>query len=259
MSMRRFHAASLMVLLAGALTAHAGEAPAPPVQVERRDLKGDDTPYLRFLHANRDFLRGRLDLLRQQSLPIDGQARALSERELFLQRILADIAAARDSLRTESALLADSTAVATQLADLARLANRLDLMDRQLDAQGQRLRDLDALLRGEQETALIVLLKGLPAGFEPPGLSIRDVDGASWQVTLDAGQRAALRRGGLVQVLHEYVEPREHRLEFSFGGTGLLKVLADAPLDRLTLLQLDLSALRSDADLSGITATIWQD
>jgi hypothetical protein len=132
-------------------------------------------------------------------------------------------------------------------------------MDRQLDAQGQRLRDLDTLLRGEQETALIVLLKGLPAGFEPPGLAIRDTDGASWQVALDAGQRAALRRGGLVQVLHEYVEPRLHRLEFSFGGTGLLEVLAEAPRDRLTLLQLDLSALRSDADLSGISATIWQD
>jgi hypothetical protein len=132
-------------------------------------------------------------------------------------------------------------------------------MDRLLDRQGERLRDLDSLLRGEQETALIVLLKGLPAGFEPEGLSIADADGPSWQVALDAGQRAALRRGGLVQVLHEYVEPRSHRLAFSFGGTGRLEVLADAPRDQLTLLQLDLTAVDSAADLSGVTAKIWQD
>ncbi len=257
--MHRAPLAVLLLLLAGAAPSRAQEAPAAPVRVERKAIDDGDTPSLRFLHANRDFLRGRLDLLRQRALPIDGQAQALSERELFLQRILAEIEAARDSVRAESALLMDGAAGTTQLTDLARLADRLDLMDRQLDAQGQRLRDLDTLLRGEQETALIVLLKGLPAGFEPPGLAIRDADGASWQVALDAVQRAALRRGGLVQVLHEYVEPRLHRLEFSFGGTGLLEVLAEAPRDQLTLLQLDLSALRSDADLSGITATIWQD
>ncbi len=255
--MRLARLVALLILVAGAAPLRAEEA--APVRVERTDSKGSDTPYLRFLHANRDFLRGRLDLLRQRALPLDGEAQALSERELFLQRILGEIAAARDSVQAESALLGSGPAGATQIADLARLADRLDLMDRQLDAQGQRLRDLDALLRGEQETALIILLKGLPAGFEPPGLAIRDEDGGSWQVALDAGQRAALRRGGLVQVLHEYVEPRLHRLEFSFGGSGLLEVLAEAPRDRLTLLQLDLSGLHSAADMSGITATIWQD
>lgn len=257
----------MALLIAGAAAPARGEelpapeppAPAAPVRVERRDLDAPDAPSLRFLRANRDFLRARLDLLRQRELPIDGQARALSERELFLRRILAEIEAARDSLRTQSALLADSSAARTQLAELAGLADRLDFMDRQLDAQGARLRDLDALLRGEQETALIVLLKGLPAGFEPPALSIRDAEGASWQVPLGAAERAALRRGGLVQVLHEYVEPRLHRLEFSFGGSGVLEVFAEAPRDELTLLQLDLSALASPADLSSVTATIWQD
>ncbi|MBM4116884.1 hypothetical protein FJ251_03950 [bacterium] len=246
----------LLALLAGAAGVAHAEAPAP-VRVERKASDAGETPTLRWLNANRDFLRARLDLLRQRALPASGEAAALDERSLLLARLLGEIDAARDSLRIESALLADSSAAS--LGALGELAARLDRFDALLDGQSRRLATLDSLLAGEQETALLVLLKGLPPALEPTSLTIHDRDGDSWQVTLGEAERAALRRGGLVEVLHEYVEPRLHRLEFAFGGGGRLSVAAQTPRDRLTLLQLDLGALDSEADLSAVTATIWQD
>lgn len=246
----------LITLLAATVSAALAADPGS-VRVERKAVDQGEAPSLRWLHANRDFLRARLDLLRERALPASGEGEALDARALLLTRLLAEIAAARDSLRTESALLADSSA--TSLGALGELAARLDRFDAQLDAQGRRLATLDSLLAGEQETALLVLLKGLPPALEPSGLTIRDREGDSWQIALGEAERAALRRGGLVEVLHEYVEPRLHELEFAFGDAGRLSVSAETPRDRLTLLELDLSALRSAADLSPITATIWQD
>lgn len=246
----------LLALVATAAGVVRAETPAP-VRVERKAGETGEPATLRWLHANRDFLRARLDLLRQRALPASGEAAALDERSLLLARLLAEIAAARDSLSAESALLADSSAVG--LGDLGELAARLDRFDLLLDAQGRRLATLDSLLAGEQETALLVLLKGLPPALEPTTLTIRDREGDSWQVALGEAERAALRRGGLLEVLHEYVEPRLHELEFAFGDAGRLRVSAETPRDRLTLLQLDLSALRSVDELSPVTATIWQD
>lgn len=246
----------LITLIATTVSAALAADPGS-VRVERKAVDQGEAPSLRWLHANRDFLRARLDLLRERALPASGEGEALDARALLLTRLLAEIAAARDSLRTESALLADSSA--TSLGALGELAARLDRFDAQLDAQGRRLATLDSLLAGEQETALLVLLKGLPPALEPSGLTIRDREGDSWQIALGEAERAALRRGGLVEVLHEYVEPRLHELEFAFGDAGRLSVSAETPRDRLTLLELDLSALRSAADLSPITATIWQD
>lgn len=252
----RFFMLIVLLIITGASGATRAEAPAP-LRVERKTIDEGERPTLRWLHANRDFLRARLDLLRQRALPAISEGEALDPRALLLTRLLAEIAAARDSLRSESALLADSSA--TSLGALAGLAAQLDRFDAQLDAQGRRLATLDSLLAGEQETALLVLLKGLPPALEPTALTIHDRDGDSWQIALGEAERAALRRGGLLEVLHEYVEPRLHTLEFAFGDAGRLSVSAETPRDRLTLLELDLSALRSAADLSPITATIWQD
>ncbi|MCB1164136.1 MAG: hypothetical protein R3C71_08080 [Candidatus Krumholzibacteriia bacterium] len=248
----------LPFILGIATPAVAEESAGGGVKVERRAPDKGGLASLRFLHANRDFLRGRLDLLREKPLPGEGQARGLDERQLLLRRILDEIEASRDSVRTEGVQLAGD-AMLGQLNSLSRLEDQLDRMDRLTDRQEDRLHDLDEALRGEQETALIVLLKGLPPQVDPAKIAIRDDDGASWNIRLDAAQRAALRRGGLVQVLHEYMEPRLHRLEFSLGGDGLLEIAADTPRDQLTLLQLDLSGVSSTADLSAASAKIWQD
>lgn len=132
-------------------------------------------------------------------------------------------------------------------------------MDRVLDRQADRVELLDEDLRGQQETALIILLKGWPEGFEPADIEIGDEEGELERVPLTPGDRLSLRRGGIVQVFHEYVEPRRHTFEFGLGGEGRIQVFADTPRDELSLLMLDLSAVASAEDLSALGARIWQD
>lgn len=71
-------AALLLAIGLPRIAAADGESVQQEIKVERRDPGRAKLESLRFLHANRDFLRARLDLLRQrpgahlgQTAPLD--------------------------------------------------------------------------------------------------------------------------------------------------------------------------------------------
>jgi hypothetical protein len=231
------------------------------VTVERVRPRKDKIATLRFLRENRDFIRARYDLLRQKPGGDRGQAGEIDPRFLAYQEMLRDLFAARDSVGVANDSLARQQLLAS-ITQLGRLEDQLDLMDRLLGEQRTRLGVLQDDFTGRQRTALVVVLSGYPAAAGIDRVSIRLEDGDTLTVPLTDEQRAALRKGGVVQVFHGFVEPRQQVVEVSIAGdrwpggdTGY--VTLDPARDRLTLLRLDLSTVRPDGGAPSIQANTW--
>ena len=260
-------AAALAALLPLALVASLGLAsPArsqteTEVKVERVRPKRDQLPTLQFLKQNRDFIRARFDLLRTSARERRGGAAEIDPRYLAYSRMLAEILAAGDSIaagddaRQRLELLASVT-------ELGRLEAQLDLMDRTLADQRARLGILQEDFTGHQQTALIVVVSGYPKGAAIESLAVALEDGGRVAVTLSAEQREALQRGGVLQVFHGFVEPRQQTVEVSLAGAGWPSgdvgyVPLDPARNRITLLRLDLSGAQPGAGASSIEARTW--
>lgn len=241
--------------------APAAEAPVPgavPAEIEVKRVKPDrpKLKMLRFLSANKDYLRAELDRLRVQSVSVRGDAAAIDPRFLRYGEMVAaahaagDSAAAADSARAGRELFASVT-------ELGSLEGELDLLDRALAAQRARLDVLQADFTGDQRTALAVVLSGWPGDASPAGLVFSLEDGTRESVSLTDEQRAALRAGGAVQVLHRLVEPRDQVFAIEFGEAGTPGWIQLEPArDRLNLLRFDLSRLAA-GDAASVAATTW--
>jgi len=212
-------------------------------KVERADHDRPDKPTLRFLSENRDFLRAQLDRLRQIRVERDGEATVLSDRHLMFRGMLADILAAQDTLAAEQDVV-DRRELLDRIGDLAGLEEQLDLVEGLLDEQETRLLQLERDFVGRQETALVFLVQGLPADAEPTGLVLTAGDGSVVRVPLGAAQRDALRRGGVAQIYHEFVEPRDQTLTLELDGVATHTIPFSPARDRINFVQID---LRTDA------------
>lgn len=269
--MNRMHRRSREVLVVAllvlpALCAGADGNPAPAqtrrVEVRRQKLDQPEEPSLMFLKDNRVFLRAQLDQLRQRvKVTRDDRAQMLDERLLRLREMAAEVAAARDTVGDASAAVAARTRLAT-VAEVGGLVAQLDLMESLLDAQKQRLTWLEADYLGQQHTALVVVVGGF-AGRAAPDTLVLSEGEESWRVGFTPEQKLALEQGGVAQVHHAFVEPRTH--EFSLAcegaawqGVAPAVVIVDAPLDRLTFLELDLAGLAAGRGADGLSATVWQ-
>ena len=251
----------LTLVLCGTLhaAAFAATAPAPaPAMLESNaiDPAGPVTeitidrvkpikpkhPMLRFLRENRDFLRARLDLLRATRSERPGATDALDPRWLSYQAILNGAGAGSDSVGAAGDRQARRTLL-EHIGQLSDLEAELDRMDGVLDAQAGRLRTLDADFAGHQQTALVILLKGHPAGGAPVALTITLEDSTVLHVNLTAEQRTALLGGGVAELYHGFVEPREQVIALSVerGAAPENGWMTLTPArDRLTFLQIDL-------------------
>jgi hypothetical protein len=262
-------------VLLSALALHAGPAraddagdaaPVPGdapvlVRIERVRPPSEKLTTLRFLKENRDFIRGRFDLLRQRPIAGHGETTAVDPRFLAYQSMLADVLGARDSVASAEERRSRLTLLAsvTQLGDLE---SELDGMERLLAAQRDRLSVLQADFTGRQQTALAVVITGDPAALPLSEISVTVEGGARITVTLGEAERAILKRGGAVQVFRGFVEPRAQTLEIGIGGaawpagdTGY--VALEPPRDRLTMLRLDLSTLDAARGAPSIRASTW--
>lgn len=254
-------AALLLAALAvlGAPPVRAAGAPdTVPTEVVVRRVKPDrpKLPMLRFLGANRDYLRAELDRLRAANVRVRGEAAAIDPRFLRYGEMVAAARAAGDS-----AAAADSTRSGRELyasvTELGELESELDQLDRALARQRERLAVLQSDFAGEQRTALAVVLGGWPGDSAPPALTLTLEDGTQEAVSLSPEQLGALRAGGAVQVLHRMIEPREQVLAVALGDAaapGWLQL--DPARDRLNLLRLDLSRL-AGGDAASLAATTW--
>jgi hypothetical protein len=184
-----------------------------------------------------------------------GGAEALDPRYLMYPKMLADAQSARDTvaaaeeLRKRQQLLESIT----QLGDLE---TRLDEMEKFLADQRVRLGVLQQNFTGDQRTALVVVVRGYPG-------AVTLEDGAPSNVTLAPEQREALKRGGVVQVFHGFVEPREQVVQVTLtadawpsGDSGF--VTLDPTRDRITFLELDLSTVHRAQGGASVAANTWR-
>ena len=231
------------------------------IEVKRAEEKETKHPSLRFLKDHRVFLRARLDLLRLHiRLTRTEDAEMLDARLLRLGEMAAAIAAARDTVDTLHGMTPQRELL-TSVTELGKLEAELDLMELLLAEQRQRLLLLEEDFLGHQETALVVLVRGLN-GREAPGTIVFSEDNEFVRVPLTPEQQASLAQGGIAQIYHEFVEPREHVYAVSFEGAGWagvapVPVAVLAARDRLTFLELDLSRLDGTQDTAGLLTSIW--
>lgn len=253
--------ALLLALPAAALPAagHA-QAAATEVKVERVKPAKEKLETLRFLKANVDFIRAQFDRLREKSVAARGDAETVDPRFLTYRDLLARSAADRDSAAAIAARQERSRLLAS-VRDLGALEDRLDGLERLLDAQQIRLATLQRDFAGRQRTELIVLVRGVPAS-PVRSVTLTVGDGAAVEVPITAADAGALADGGVMQVFHACVEPREQVVAFRVAGDGWTGAPAgymtlSPDRDRLTLLEIDLSGAQPTDGGAGVHARAW--
>ncbi len=238
--------------------------PAPTVtEVEVTKVKPERPkhPTLRFLKENRDFLRAQLDLLRQTARERAAGAGALDPRYLTYQEMLSQILAAKDSTAASADAL-ERLALLDSIKRLGDLETQLDLFERLLAEQRDRLAILQDDFTGRQETALIVLLSGSPVAIPPAEVAITLEDSTTVRVPLAPEHRESLAHGGIAQLFHGFVEPREQVVAVTLSGaTGTAGdtsyVVLEPARDRLTFLRLHLAGSAGPGAGPDLKATTW--
>ncbi len=241
------------------------DEPVVSTEVKRTRTKGPKHSSLQFLRDNRVFMRAQLDRLSlMTTVTRDGEARLIDDRMLRLQEMAAAIAAARDTVDIEAA-----TTTRRELLDsvtrLGELESQLGLIENLLGEQRVRLQFLEEDFLGQQHTALVILVRGLPADKAPEGIVLTE-DDEVLNVPLTAAQQASLRQGGVAQIFHRFVEPRDHLYTVGFAGAAwsavpAVEVSVTTDRDRITFLELDLDQLEPESSAmpaNGLVAKVWQ-
>lgn len=263
------YSAPLAIVLLAAPVAAQVTTPQPPpdetitiVKVERVKPVRERQATLRFLRANRDFIRARFDRLRQDSRTETAGAGDLDPRFLEYRKLLAEIATEKDSVAV-AAEARERAALFASVSDLATLERELDQMERFLEAQRLRLAVLQADFAGRQRTELDVLVAGsAPDAGVLDSVVVTLEDGSRMHAGLNDTQRESLRHGGVLEVFRGLVEPREQILEITFHGegwslTGPGYVTLEPKRDQLTFLKLDLAQAFPSRGLSSVVAGTW--
>lgn len=216
---------------------------------------------LEFLKENRAFIRARFDRLREKPREIRASSAEVDPRFTAYRQLLADALGARDSVQAAEAA-GNRRALFDRAEQLVDLETELDQLERVLTDQRGRLAVLQRDFTGSQKTELVVVLSGWPGRVAPQELTIQLENRVTITVALDDNQREILVRGGLVQVLHERVEPRSQVVEVALGGgswpqtkRGFLTL--EPAHDRLNFLRLDLAGARPDRNSGAIQARTW--
>ena len=253
-------ALALSALAVAAEPARAAQT-VTEVRVERIKPHAEKHATLRFLRDNRDFLRAALDRTRQQQVDREPSAEAIDPRFLAYRELMAQVQSGRDSTALAEAARRKLDLLRS-VTELGGLEAQLDQFDRLLATQADRLGQLQRDFTGDQRTSLAIVLSGYPRAASLSTVALALDDGSTVSVPLTDDQRDALREGGAVQVFHGYVEPREQVVQIALAGVGTAAgdagyVTLDPARDRLTLLQLDLSAVEAGDGAPGIHASTW--
>ena len=239
----------------------AGDIQQTEVKVESVKPKQTKHPTLRFLRENRDFIRARLDLIKQRALEQGAKAGEMDPRFLRYQQMMSDILASEDSVLAAEGRQ-NRLALMENIQELGTLEEQLDLMEQLLSDQRTRLSMLQEDFTGEQRTALLVLLSGYPAGVTPTQIELTVEDGTTIKIPFTTAQEQALVDGGLAQIYYGFVEPRKQVLEVKVlsaqwpeGRSGYLTL--NPPRDRLSFLKLDISRLNAAGPGGSMRATTW--
>jgi hypothetical protein len=251
--------AAFVAIHAGSALAQTPSDVPPNVQVTRVEEKDSKIQTLRFLEENLDFFRAQLDLLRM-TFGEDhfGYGENLDRRSLLLLELLAEGRAQEDSAAS-MAQQDRARRLMESVAEMTAVEKEMDTMEEMLRQQRERLARLEEDFRGRQETALIVLMSGIPSGGVPEEVLFQEEGGDSYRISLSNIDADALREGGLAQLLHSFVEPRELRYAVSWKGPGgesspALPVVVVPERDRLNFVELDFAKIDPQGS---IPAHVW--
>ena len=253
--------AGMVFLVGTALAEVAAGQQATEVKVERVRPEKQSYATLRFLKENRGFIRARFDLLREKPVGRNGGAGEIDPGLLAYSKMLAEVMAAEDSVGAAHNAYRQRL-LYTSATELDRLGVQLDLMERLISEQSRRLGIIQENFTGDQKTALMVVLSGYPKEAQLSQVVVTLEDGASVSVPLTAQQIESLKRGGIIQIYHGFLEPRQQVVEVALtgdrwpqGDSGF--VTLNPARDRLTFLRLELSGVRPDQGAPGIQASFW--
>lgn len=252
-------AAAAMIALAS-IPAAAQMRPVIPVKVERVKPEKEELPTLRFFKENLDFLRARLDGLQETPVASGQEARDLDERLLRYQEMLLAARAARDSIDTARARR-EKEAFLASVTELGELEAHLDFLEEVLDQQEKRLGVLEEDFLGDQRTAMLVVIKGMP-GHGGRGIRILDGFAEATEVAFRPEQLTSLEEGGLIQIYHALIEPREQTWEIYLDGadwgTEPAAYFAFTPRrNRLNTMVVDLTGADPGAPGAGLAVDAW--
>jgi hypothetical protein len=145
---------------------------------------------------------------------------------------------------------------------LEELEAQLNEMDSLLAGQRDRLEILQNDFAGHQKTSLMIVLSGRPKGIALSEVAIALEDGTTIRVALTPEQMASLAKGGVAQLFHGFVEPRQQVFQVTLkgdawpGGTvGFVQI--EPKLDRLTFLRLDAGTLTRQTGAPSLGASTW--
>lgn len=225
-------------------SAQEWEAPVERVEIQRVKPETPEKPTLRFLHENLQFLRARLDPLREVR---ELETKRVGQLDPSLLRFLAlgRSLAADEQRRAELAANgADRDALMESVRAIANLEAELDRIGALLDSATVRVGMLEDDFLVRQETVLLCLVRG-GGGAVPDQITMRSEDGRKATVVIDESEARMLQNGGMLQIWHDFVEPRKQSLQFGFGssarGTDVRYVQIDPVRDRLNVLEIDFS------------------
>ena len=252
----------LVLLFLAGPSARAQSTHVSPLELTSARPARESLPTLRFLKANADFLRTRFELFTPSGRAQGSSARAVDPRFLSYRGLLADIAAAKDSVAA-SAETRERQAIFASVTDLAVLERELDQMERVLAAQQTRLGSLHADFAGRQRTELAVLLTGGALAGRVDSVVVTLEDGTGSLAGLDDTRRRSLKVGGMLEAFRGLVEPREQVIEVRFIGEGWNQVAPGfvriSPVrDRLTFVKLDLSQAAPARGMASVSAGTWR-
>ncbi|HEY6196181.1 MAG TPA: hypothetical protein VI504_14180 [Candidatus Eisenbacteria bacterium] len=253
--------AALLLPAAAVPAAGAQTEPVTTVRIERERPASEKLPTLRFLQANRDFIRTRFDHLRQESRNAAAPAADLDPRFLRYRQMLAEVAANKDSV-TLAADARERAGLFTSVHDLGELERELDQMESLLDAQRARLAVLQGDFAGHQRTELDVLIAGSVKTGEVDSVVVTLDDGRRMASGLTETQRNSLKHGGTLEVFRGLVEPREQSIDVVFLGEGWSAaghgiITLEPARDRLTFLKLDLTEAQPARGITSVMAGTW--
>ena len=185
----------------------------------------------------------------------------IDPRYLAYRKIWTEVLAADDTLDA-----IDAAGQRLELLDsvvaLEELESQLHRMDSLLAGQRDRLEILQSDFAGHQRTSLMLLLSGSPKGIVLTELAVTLEDGSTVRVALSPEQMASLATGGVAQLFHGFVEPRQQVFQITLKGdawpagtVGYVQI--EAKLDRLTFLRLDASSLTQAAGATSLGASTW--
>ena len=246
-----------------ALRELVGAEPSTAREVRVEAVKPERAKHatLEFLKENRAFIRARYDRLRETPIASRAPDGEVDSRFTAYRELLANALIARDSVRAADEA-GNRRALFDRAEQLVDLETELDQLERVLGDQRGRLAVLQRDFTGAQKTELVIVLSGWPGRVAPEHLTLQLENRVTITVPLDATQRDILVRGGLVQVVHERVEPRSQIVEVALAGGPWPQakrgfITLDPEHNRLNFLRLDLSAARPDQSTGGVLARTW--